>query len=195
MNRRGPPAPGGAGTKHVQTVSPDLGVMNMKPVPPVSKESTPPPMAAASVPLDTGPLPSAAVAVAPTLPVTLTTPAPAVIPSVAMQTGSRDGGTAHRARDEQLDAADAALRRGEHAAAAEILAPLARAGVFRAQAMLGRAYEGTSGPNADYFQAYVWYSVAARNGEPSASALRDKVAGKLQPAEIQQAGRLVETLK
>ena len=94
-------------------------------------------------------------------------------------------------RDQLLDAAEAALRRGDYASAVEKLEPLALAGVAKSQTMLGRAYEGRGGPQASYFQAYIWYSIAARRGDSGAAALKDKVAGKLQPAELAHADRVV----
>ncbi|MEO8524626.1 MAG: protein kinase [Caldimonas sp.] len=100
-----------------------------------------------------------------------------------------------RRRDEQLDAADAALRRGDSGAAAQILAPLAAAGVTRAQAMLGRTQEARTGSQRSDFEAYVWYGVAARGGEPGAQSMKDKVAARLQPAEIRQAEKIVEHWK
>jgi TPR repeat protein len=99
------------------------------------------------------------------------------------------------ARNEQLEAADVALRRGDHATAAQLLSPLAAAGVTRAQLMLGRVREAASGRVHSDFQAYVWYGVAARAGEPGAQALRDQVAPRLQPAEIQQADQAIERFR
>ncbi|MGZ5217483.1 MAG: hypothetical protein ACXWKD_15405, partial [Caldimonas sp.] len=89
----------------------------------------------------------------------------------------------------------AALRRGEPAAAAKILAPLAAAGVAKAQTLLGRSQEARAGGQRNDFEAYVWYGIAARSGEPGAQGLKDKVAAKLQPAEIRQADRIVEGWK
>jgi len=102
---------------------------------------------------------------------------------------------ARSVRDEQLAAAEDAWRRGDQAAAAELLAPLATAGVPRAQAMLGRVHEARAGQQPNYFEAYVWFSIAARGGEPGAASLKDKVASKLQPAEIRQAEQIVERWK
>jgi hypothetical protein len=102
--------------------------------------------------------------------------------------------SASRRRDDQLDAGDAALRRGDASGAAEIAAPWAAAGVARAQTLLGRAQEARSREHTD-FEAYVWYSIAARGGEPGAQALKDNVAGRLQPAEIRQANQIVERWK
>ena len=61
--------------------------------------------------------------------------------------------------------------------------------------MLGRVHEARAGRQPNYFEAYVWYSMAARGGEPGAASLKDKVAAKLQPAEIRQAEQIVERWK
>ena len=102
--------------------------------------------------------------------------------------------SASRRRDDQLDAGDAALRRGDATGAAEIAAPWAAAGVARAQALLGRAQEARSKEQHSDFEAYVWYSIAARAAN-RAQALKDKVAGRLQPAEIRQAEQIIERWK
>jgi serine/threonine protein kinase len=132
---------------------------------------------------------------APSLPLPLPSPAAVAMAPEAVQNLSRDQGTERRVRDEQLVAGEAALRRGDYTSAMEMLEPLALAGVPRSQTPLGRAYEGRGGSQASYFQAYVWYSIAAGRGESGAAALKDKVAGKLQPAEIVQADRVVERWK
>ena len=98
-------------------------------------------------------------------------------------------------REEQLDAAEAALRRGEAAAAAQMLAPLAAAGNARAQVLLGRAQEAKPLGQQNDFEAYVWYGIAARNGQTGAQSMRDKVGGRLQPAEIHQAEQIIDRWK
>jgi serine/threonine protein kinase len=98
------------------------------------------------------------------------------------------------AHDDQIDAAAAALRRGDPAAAARILAPLAASGVTRAQLLLGRAQEQRADRQHSDNEAYMWYAAAARGGDPDAPALRDAVAIRLQPAEIRQANRAVDQL-
>jgi hypothetical protein len=112
----------------------------------------------------------------------------AVAPPVAV----REEAAPRSNREEQIDSAEAALRRGDHAAAAQILAPWAAAGSTRAQLLMGRIQEGRPGRQQSDFEAYVWYGVAARNGDAAAAALRDKVAQRLQPAEVQQAARIVD---
>ena len=97
-----------------------------------------------------------------------------------------------RLPDEQIDAAEAALRRGDAAAATTILTPLAATGNTRAQALLGRAHEARPAGQRSDFEAYVWYSIAARGGDAGAAAARDKLAGKLQPAEVRQADAIAD---
>ncbi len=107
---------------------------------------------------------------------------------------ARPASVMRSARDEQVEAGEAALRRGDASAAAQLLAPWAAAGVPRAQALLGRAREALSGGQPSQ-EAYVWYSLAARAGQSEASLLRDKAGAKLQPAELLQAEQTIERWK
>jgi hypothetical protein len=146
---------------------------------PVVRASVSPAPAAAVVP---GPAPSAAAIPAPTV-------------AIAAPAAQRDVSPSHRARDEQLGAAESALERGDFAAAATMAAPWAAVGVAHAQALLGRAKEANRTHQRSDFEAYVWYSMAARGGEPGAQAMKEKVASRLQPAEIRQAEHVVEQWK
>ena len=112
------------------------------------------------------------------------------VPSVPPSTTSST-----RRRDDQLEAAESALRRGDAAGAAQIATPWAAAGVARAQTLLGRAQESRSNEKRNDFEAYVWYGIAARNGEAAAQALKEKVAGRLQPAEVRQADQIIDGWK
>ncbi|HSC64613.1 MAG TPA: protein kinase [Caldimonas sp.] len=131
-----------------------------------------------------------------------TDPAAAATPTAAVTTAApvaapvhAEAALARSPRDEAIDAAEAALRRGDANAAAQILAPLAAAGVPRAQTLLGRAQEARPSAQRSDFEAYVWYGIAARNGQAGAQAQRERVAAKLQPAEIRQADQLIERWK
>jgi hypothetical protein len=126
-------------------------------------------------------------------PLTVATPAE---PAAAVAAAAASPVAASRpARDEQIDAAEAALQRGEIAVAAGMLAPLAAAGSARAQALLGRVKDAGRGPQQSSFEAYIWFSLAARNGDSGAIAMRDRIAGRLQPAEIRQAEQLIARWK
>ena len=123
-------------------------------------------------------------------------PAPAPTPALApIATPSAATSQAARRRDEQLDAAEAALRAGDAARAGQLAEPWADAGVARAQTLFGRIQEARAKEQRNDFQAYLWYSMAARRGEPAAQALKDKVAGRMQPAEIRQAEKLIDVWK
>jgi len=122
-------------------------------------------------------------------------PAAALLAAVASTQAAapaRDRPPADNGRKEQLDAAEAALRRGDRSGAVKLLTPWANAGVLRAQVLLAGAQESRSAGDGSDFQAYVWYSLATRGGEAAASALRNRVAARLQPAEIRQADQAVE---
>ena len=125
------------------------------------------------------------------------TPAVAA-PTAAPASADRRSSTppaARSPRDEAIDAAEAALRRGDANAAAQMLAPLAAAGAARAQALLGRAQEARPSGQQNDFEAYVWYGIAARNGQAGAQSQRERVGTKLQPAEIRQADQIIERWK
>ena len=63
-----------------------------------------------------------------------------------------------------------------------------------AQLKLGELYENGRGVPQNNFQAYYWYSAAVRGGNTGARVKKERMAARLQPAEIQQAEKLVERL-
>ncbi|TAK39744.1 MAG: hypothetical protein EPO29_10595 [Betaproteobacteria bacterium] len=63
-----------------------------------------------------------------------------------------------------------------------------------AQLKLGEMYENGRGVPQNNFQAYYWYSAAVRGGNTGARVKKEQMAARLQPAEIQQAEKLVERL-
>ncbi|TAK52064.1 MAG: hypothetical protein EPO27_01865 [Betaproteobacteria bacterium] len=63
-----------------------------------------------------------------------------------------------------------------------------------AQLKLGEMYENGRGVPQNNFQAYYWYSAAVRGGNAGARVKKEQMAARLQPAEIQQAEKLVERL-
>jgi TPR repeat protein len=63
-----------------------------------------------------------------------------------------------------------------------------------AQYRLGEQYENGRGVSQNNFQAYYWYSAAVRGGNTAARVKKEEMAARLQPAEIQQADKLVERL-
>ena len=96
---------------------------------------------------------------------------------------------------EQLKRGEAALARGEYEKAHEILTPLAKEGNSRAQIRLAEMYAAGQGVKQNSIQSYIWYSLAARGGGAGAAAGRDRVAARLQQAEINQADKVVEGMR
>ena len=60
------------------------------------------------------------------------------------------------------------------------------------QLKLGDMHANGRGVPQNYNQAYIWYSLAARSGTTAAEAPRKKAAAMLQPAEINQADKVVD---
>ncbi|MBI2969268.1 MAG: sel1 repeat family protein [Gammaproteobacteria bacterium] len=79
----------------------------------------------------------------------------------------------------------------DYAKAASWYRNVAELGDGDAQISVAGMYESGTGVPQSNMMAYVWYSIAARSGNAEASASRDRVATRLQPAEIQQAERLI----
>ena len=64
-----------------------------------------------------------------------------------------------------------------------------------AQVKLAEIYANGRGVPRNYFQAYIWYSLAVRCGNTTVAAERTKAAGMLQAVEVQQADKLVTSMK
>jgi hypothetical protein len=135
----------------------------------------------------TKPAPPVVVATRPPPPVLPVDPEPTEAPPVVALAKPKPDPQA-----EQLAKGEAALARGDYSAAVEIFRPLAQSGNSRAQERYAEMYAGGFGVTKNYNQAYIWYSLAARGGSNTAHANRDRIAKQLQPAEVQQADRLVE---
>jgi len=84
-----------------------------------------------------------------------------------------------------------ASRRGNDAESLALYRKAANAGIAEGQYRLGEIYAAGRGVTQNNSQAYIWLSLAANAGHVGAKARRDEVAKALQPAEIQQADRLV----
>ena len=90
-----------------------------------------------------------------------------------------------------LALAEQARARGDDAARLTLLRKAADQGNAKAQFTLGEMYDAGRGVPQNNFQAYVWFSRAVRAGNAEAKARVEKVKAALQPAEIQQADRLL----
>jgi TPR repeat protein len=55
-------------------------------------------------------------------------------------------------------------------------------------------YANGRGVPQSNFQAYVWYGAAARGGNMAAKANQDRVGRSMQPMEIRQADKLIDSL-
>ena len=64
---------------------------------------------------------------------------------------------------------------------------VAEQGHGQAQYNLGWMYSEGRGVSQDNVSAHMWSSLAAANGHEGSSELRDEVAGKMNPAQVQRA--------
>ena len=81
----------------------------------------------------------------------------------------------------------------DYAAAQKWYERAALQGDTDAQRKLGAMYASGTGVARNYNLAYVWYGTAARLGSDAARQERDQAAASLQPAEREQADRLIES--
>ena len=58
-------------------------------------------------------------------------------------------------------------------------------GYIPAQSAMGYCYKHGAGLEKDLVKAYMWFDIAAHNGDLSAAAERDKVRDRLTPEQLQ----------
>jgi tRNA A-37 threonylcarbamoyl transferase component Bud32/TPR repeat protein len=92
---------------------------------------------------------------------------------------------------ELLAQAEQAAKRGNDAESLSLYRRAASEGSAEAQYRLGEMFATGKGVNPSNFQAYVWFSLAASAGHAGAKSRRDQVIPTLQPAEIQQADKVI----
>jgi serine/threonine protein kinase len=143
-----------------------------------------------AVPPSTKPASLTETATRPPPPVLTHEPEPSEPPTVVALTKPKPDPQA-----EQLKRGEAALARGEYEDAHKILTPLAKEGNTRAQIRLAEMYAAGQGAKQNTFQSYIWYSLAALEGSAGAVTGRDRMAARLQPAEIKQADRVVQSMR
>jgi TPR repeat protein len=90
-----------------------------------------------------------------------------------------------------LALAEQARTRGNDAESLALYRKAADQGNAKAQFTLGEMYAAGRGVPQNNFQAYIWYSKAVRAGNAEAKPRVEQVKAALQPAEIQQADRLL----
>jgi serine/threonine protein kinase len=81
----------------------------------------------------------------------------------------------------------------DHAVAEKWYEKAALQGDVDAQRKLGAMYAGGSGVARNNNMAYIWYGTAARLGSAAAKQETEQIATSLQPAEREQADRLIES--
>jgi TPR repeat protein len=89
-----------------------------------------------------------------------------------------------------LEDADAAYRKGDHAAALRVLRPPANQGDAVAQFNLGVMYDNGHGVPQDHVLAYMWFNLSAAQGNQLAAGRRDRMATRMTPAQIAKARKL-----
>ena len=71
----------------------------------------------------------------------------------------------------------------------------AEQGLPQAQVNLGIMYEQGEGVPADKVEAYFWYALADSQGDGQAPQAKRDIAGKMSPAQIEEAERRVKAFK
>ena len=96
----------------------------------------------------------------------------------------------------------AAYKRGDYATALRLWRPLADQGDADAQANLGSMYDNGEGVPRDYMSAHKCFNLAAAHfpaseteGREKAVINRDRVAGKMNAAQVVEAQRLAREWK
>jgi TPR repeat protein len=80
-----------------------------------------------------------------------------------------------------------AYNRGDYLPAVKLFRPLAQAGNAKAQNVLGVMYRKGEGVARSSGKAFMWFSLAARKGDPGAQANLQEVSKEMTSAEVTQA--------
>ncbi len=83
-----------------------------------------------------------------------------------------------------------AYYRGDYDTALKEWRPLAEQGFARAQSNLAKMYRRGEGVPQDDVLAHMWFNLAAAQGHEDARKFRDKLAGRMTPAQLAEAQRL-----
>jgi uncharacterized protein len=84
----------------------------------------------------------------------------------------------------------AAFKGGDYATALKEWTPLAEQGDAFAQHNLGVMYGNGQGVPQDYVRAHMWSNLSASQGSEGAAKVRDIVAERMTPFQIEQAQKL-----
>src|SRR5690348_14578516 len=84
-----------------------------------------------------------------------------------------------------------AYNRGDYVPAIKLLRPLAQTGNTRAQTVLGVMYRRGEGVARSSARAFMWFSLAAKKGDPSAKASLQEMSKEMSPAEMAHAEEMM----
>src|SRR6266702_3676115 len=86
----------------------------------------------------------------------------------------------------------AAYNRGDYVPAIRLFRPLAQGGNPKAQSVIGAMYRKGQGVAKNSARAFMWFSLAAKRGDPKARAELQEVSRDMAPAEISQAREMMQ---
>jgi TPR repeat protein len=84
-----------------------------------------------------------------------------------------------------------AYNRGDYVPALKLLRPLAQSGNAKAQHVVGVMYHKGEGVARSSARAFMWFSLAAKKGDPSAKASLQEMSKDMTPAEMSQATEMM----
>ncbi len=88
-----------------------------------------------------------------------------------------------------------AYERGDYDTAMKEWRPLAEQGLAAAQTNLGAMYINGEGVRRNYVRAYMWLSLAAKQGYKRAVSSQGQLEREMTPGELAEAERLTRALK
>ena len=95
------------------------------------------------------------------------------------------------ARAGDLEDGAAAIEKQDYVTARRLITPLAQKGNRDGQRILGFMYMYEAGVPRDYFRAYLWWSLAAAQGDSKSGEYRDTVAKLLTAEQLAEAKKKV----
>jgi TPR repeat protein len=84
-----------------------------------------------------------------------------------------------------------AYNRGDYVPAMKLFRPLAQAGSAKAQNVLGVMYRKGEGVTRSSAKAFMWFSLAAKKGEPGAKAGLQEMTKEMTPADMTRASEIM----
>ena len=84
-----------------------------------------------------------------------------------------------------------AYNRGDYVPAMKLFRPLAQAGHAKAQNVLGVMYRKGEGVTRSSAKAFMWFSLAAKKGEPDAKASLQAVTKDMTPSDMTHATEMM----